>query len=448
MNHLELKVALQQQLKLTPQLMQSMQVLQMNSHELSDYLNTITQENPLLEQDDSQALRSAYEDLRQKASWLDGGVYGATFTHGESHAPEQATHDKELDSLASFLCDQLERKRLAKDQLALCKYIAQMVDEDGRLFQEDLDDLSKLKIPQSMIDQAVTQVQTLEPVGVAARTLSECLVLQLDRLPHIPTGAREIAQHFLSQLSRKHYGPIAQELGLSLPQIQAVEVCLAKLEPFPGRGFQTAEPTVYVRPDLFIVELDGVFQVILNEYYLPTIRINDFYAKLLKESEEAESRAYLADKLQQAKSLLNALSRRGSTLQACANAVLETQFAFFAGTTTELSPMQLSTLAQTLDVHPSTVSRALRGKYLQCRQGTFPMRYFFSHAVGSFGLSEQAIKGRIAKLLKGESPQKPLSDQKLCNLLEQDGIYLARRTVTKYRMELGVPSSTARKVRK
>lgn len=447
MNELVLKATLQQQLKLTPQLMQSMEVLQMNSQELVDYLGRITEENPLLEQDDSHALRTAYEELRQKASWLDGGVYGATFAHGGSELPERGTTDKETDSLCAFLCDQLERKRLPKPQLALCRYIAELVDEDGRLSPEDLEGVAALKIPQTMIAQAIETLQCLEPAGVAARSLPECLVLQLQRMNPIPTGAIAIAQNFLTELSRKHYGPITKELGLSIPQIEAVQDCIATLEPHPGRTFAPAEPTVYVRPDVFIVELDGELQVVLNEYYLPKISISNYYTKLLKDSGEADTRTYLAEKLQQARWLLNSLERRGSTLQQCATAVLETQRGFFAGNTTELAPMKLVSLADQIGVHPSTVSRALRGKYLQCRQGTFAMRYFFSHAVREDGLSEQAIKGRMLKLLKAESPQKPLSDQKLCTLLAQDGIQLARRTVTKYRLELGFGSSTARKVR-
>ncbi|WP_409968296.1 RNA polymerase factor sigma-54 [Bengtsoniella intestinalis] len=447
MHDLVLKAVLQQQLKLTPQLMQSMEILQMNSQELLDHLGRITEENPLLEQDDSHNLRQAYEELRQKASWLDGGVYGATFAHGESETPQQGAHDKDMDSLSAFLCDQLERKRLPKGQLALCRYLAQLVDEDGRLFQEDIDGLTALKIPQTMVDQGVALLQSLEPTGVAARSLEECLTLQLQRLKSVPDGTFDIVANYLTQLSRKHYGAITKDLRLTLSQIQKAEACIASLEPHPGRTFQPAEPTVYVRPDVFVIDLDGELQIVLNEYYLPRISISAYYTKLLKESDEADSRTYLTEKLQQAKWLLNALERRGSTLQQCANAVLETQRNFFAGHSTDLAPMKLSTLAEQIGVHPSTVSRALRGKYLQCRQGTFPMRYFFSHAVGEDGLSEQAIKTRIAKLVKEESPQKPLSDQKICTLLEEDGIQIARRTVTKYRIELGFGSSTARKKR-
>ena len=148
--------------------------------------------------------------------------------------------------------------------------------------------------------------------------------------------------------------------------------------------------------------------------------------------------------MQQAKWLLNSLERRGSTLRRCADAILEAQRPFFTGETTELAPMGLSSLADALELHPSTVSRATRGKYLQCRQGTYPLRYFFSRAVGG-GPSRQAIKQKLLVLVRNEDPRHPLSDQALCQLLSSGGVAIARRTVAKYRMELGIGSSTVRK---
>ena len=194
-----------------------------------------------------------------------------------------------------------------------------------------------------------------------------------------------------------------------------------------------------------LLELDGQLQAVLNEYYLPRVSISDYYARLLKESDEQETREYLRQKMQQAKWLLNSLERRGSTLRACADAILEAQRPFFAGKTNELSPMSLSSLAEALGVHPSTISRATRGKFLQCRQGTYPLRYFFSRAIGDQGPSQQAVKRKLLELVRSEDPQRPFSDQRLCQLLSAQGIQVARRTVAKYRIELGIQSSTARK---
>lgn len=445
MSLVSLKTELRQDLKLTPQLLQSMEVLQMNSQELLEYLNKVSEENPLVEQEDAHALRSTYEELRQKASWIDAGIHGSTFAHDDSSMPERGTIDSGMESLSAFLCDQLDRKRLPKPLLALTHYIAELVDEDGWLTQEDLDGLLDLNIPQSLIDQALEAVQSLDPAGVGARNLSECLLLQLARRRNVSPAVMDIVAHFLPELSRKHYGPISRELGLTVEEIQAAEKVISALEPHPGRAFQPQEPTVYVRPDIFIVELDGKLQAMLNEYYLPRVSISDYYARLLKESDEKETKEYLQQKMQQAKWLLNSLERRGSTLRACADAILEAQLSFFSGETGELAPMSLSSLAEALSVHPSTISRATRGKFLQCRQGTYPLRYFFSRAVGEQGPSQQAIKRKLLELVKEEDPKRPLSDQKLCQLLSEQGIQVARRTVAKYRIELGIRSSTARK---
>ncbi len=447
MSLISLKTDLRQELKLTPQLMQSMEVLQMNAQELLEYLGRVTEENPVLEQEDSADLRHSYEELRQKASWLDAGPSGATFAHDESTYPERGAVDREMESLSAFLIDQLERKRLPKPLLALTRYMAELVDEDGYLAAEDLNGLEDLKIPRTLIDQALETLQSLEPAGVGAGSLSECLLLQLARQKDIPPAVMDITARFLPELGKKHYGPICRALGLTVEEVQSAERIIATLDPKPGLAFQPSEPTAYVRPDVFIVELDGELKAVLNEYYLPRISVNDYYARLLRESDEKETREYLRQKMQQAKWLLNSLERRGGTLRQCADAILEAQRPFFSGETTTLAPMGLSALAVTLGVHPSTVSRAVRGKYLQCRQGTFPLRYFFSRAVSGPGTSRQAVKQKLAVLLRQEDPRHPLSDQQLCRLLEENGMPLARRTVTKYRLELGIGSSTARRQR-
>lgn len=446
MGMVSLKAELRQEIKLLPQLLQSIEILQMNSQELLEYLGRITEENPVLEQEDTSSLYSSYEDLRRQASWLDGGVYGATFTHedGEFY-PERGAVDRETEGLAGFLCDQLERMRLPKPLLALSKYLAELLDVDGRLDEEDLDGLRALKIPEELIRQALQTVQSLEPAGVGARSLSECLLLQLQRIKNASSAAQKIAERFLAELSRKHYGPILRELDITMEELERAEREIAALEPHPGRAFEPAEPVVYVRPDVFIVEVDGELKAVLNDFYLPRLSISTYYTRMLKDSDEKETKSYLRDKLQQARWVLNSLNRRGSTLRRCAEAVLEAQRPFFTGRTGELSPMSLTTLSDAMELHPSTISRATRDKYLQCRQGTYPLRYFFSRAVGAQGPSRQAVKQKLLFLVKNEDPRRPLSDQRLCELLAENGVQVARRTVAKYRMELGLGSSSIRR---
>jgi len=442
MSLVQLKTELRQELKLTPQLLQSMEVLQMASQELLEYISRMAEENPLLDQSDPP--ETAYEALRRQAGWIDGGLGNrGTFVHEEG-ALEAGQTDRELESLSAFLRDQLHRLRLPKPLAALCGYLAELVDEDGYLSQEDLDGLAGLRIPQALTDQALETLQSLDPPGVGARSLSECLLLQLSRRGGADPAAMDIAARFLPELGRKHYAAIARKLGVDEAAVRRAERTIASLDPYPGRAFQPAGPTAYIRPDVFVARLDGELKVVLNDYYLPRVSVNDYYLRLLKSSGEKETRDYLRQKLQQAKWLLDSLERRGSTLRRCAEAALEAQRPFFTGETGDLVPMTLSDLARRLELHPSTVSRAVRGKYLQCRQGTYPLRYFFSRPIGG-GVSRQAAKQALLALVREEDPRHPLSDQALCRLLADRGIQTARRTVTKYRLELGIGSSAARR---
>lgn len=446
MDLVSLKAELRQQLKLTHQLLQSMEILQMNTQELTEFLQKAAEENPLLEQESPSSLADEYEELLRRASWLDSGAPAATFTHEERTPWERGRTDRELDSLEAFLRDQLERLHLPKPLLALCEYLAELVDGDGYLAQEDLDGLRELSVPQALLDQALETLQSLEPAGVCARDLAECLTLQLSRRGDATPAALDIAGRFLPELGRSHYGLICRELGISLEEVRAAQQLIAGLDPHPGRQFQPEEPAPYICPDIYIVEWDGELRAVLNAYELPRITINDYYVRLLREAPERETQDYLREKMRQAKWLLDGLERRGSTLQRCADAILAAQRAFFSGESGELEPLRLAELAEVLDLHVSTVSRATQGKYLQCRQGTYPLRYFFSRAVG--GTSRQAVKQKLLVLVREEDPRHPLSDQQLSELLSIGGITVARRTVAKYRMELGIGSSSARRHRR
>lgn len=446
MSLIDLKAELRQELRLTPQLLQSMEILQMSSQDLLDYVNRMAEENPLIEQEDISQAQTAYEELCQKVSWLDNRPVGGFLPSADSLAEYGAT-DHALDSLTAFLCDQLERKKLPKPLLTLTKYMAELLDENGWLAQEDLDELAELNIPEELICQALETLQSLEPAGIGARNLSECLLLQLDRQENTSPLLRELVTRFLPELGKKHYGPIRQELNVSTAEIVEAEAVIAALDPRPSQAFQPSAPVEYIRPDIFIVELDGTLRAILNEYYLPRISMNDYYIRMLKTTDEKDAVEYLRQKMQQAKGLISGLERRNTTIQRCAEEILAVQHEFFAGNAATPVPMTLSSLAEALSLHPSTISRATRGKYLQCRHGTYPLRYFFGRSLGQAEYSTQMIRQRIWELIQNEDPTHPLSDQKICKQLETEGIQIARRTVAKYRVELRLDASNIRKRR-
>lgn len=443
MSYISLKTELCQQLWLTPKLLQSMELLQMNSFDLQEFLNKITEENPVLETEDSSDLQYAYNELRQKASWIDAGICGTTFSH-DRYQQEAGSLDKNLEGLQPFLTDQLERLHLSEPTFALAKYMVRLLDEDGYLSDEDLSELQKMNISNEVILKALHVVQCLEPAGVGARTLSECLSLQLRRRKDVSPAIMEIVEKYLTELSQKQYGVICRKLGITLKEVLNAEKVISELEPRPGQAFCSEKTVMYIRPDVFIVEESGDLNVILNEYYLPRVSISDYYLKLFRESEEKEIKDYLRNKLRQARWLISGLERRGSTLQKCAEAVALIQKEYFKGQTNELRPMSVVSLAQELNVHPSTISRATCNKYIQCKQGTFPFRYFFNRDCGG-DISAQAIKQKLRMLVKEENFKHPLSDQTICEILSKSGATISRRTVAKYRFELGIPSAAKRK---
>ena len=437
----EVRSQLRQELRLTPQLLQSMEVLQMNAQELLEYINRAADENPVLEREEPAVLQAEYRALCRRVGWLDAS--------GTAQRPQEdvfaGNADGELESLEAFLLDQLSRLRLPQEMEALCRYMVGLLNDDGFLLQEELDSLQELRLPQEMVQQALAILQRLEPAGVAAQDVAECLWLQLQRKGETDGVVLTVARRYLSQLGRRHYGAIARELGVSEQAVRSAQEKIAALNPYPCRGFGVGETTEFIRPDMFVVELDGTLQVVLNEYYLPRLTVSAYYTELAGKTEDKETLAYLRQKLRRARELLQNLERRGATLRRCGAAVLRRQMPFFTGESGELQPMTMQELAQELEVHPSTVTRSLRGKYLQCRQGTYPVRYFFSADTG--GVSRQAVRQKLLKLIKQEDSAQPLSDEKLRQLLEEQGVTVARRTVAKYREELRIPTASARRKR-
>ena len=442
MKTMKMDTQLRQELKLTPQLLQSIQLLQMNATELSEYLAQIMEENPALEQESDSAVETRMAELRERVGWITPSfpVHASeTGILGEPGRP-----DREAESLGAFLRDQLGRQKISKNLLALTEYLVELIDEDGYLAQEDLDDLVNCRIPENAIQEALGILQSLEPAGVAARSLSECLLLQMSRKEGPFFHADEIISRFLPELSRKRYSAIAKKLDIPLEDVFAAEGLIKKLNPHPGRSFSVPDTAPFIIPDVYLFEEDGKWDYVLSDYYLPRVTINDDYLRLLEETEDEETRDYLRDRMQQAKWLMRSLSQRGKTLRRCVDWIFHKQQGFFTGATEELRPCGLSELAEALDLHPTTVSRAIRGKYLQCRQGVFPLNHFFPRSAAG-GIARSTAKQRLFSLIQAENVSRPLSDQRLCELLAEQGIVLSRRAVTKYRMEMGIAPSSVRK---
>lgn len=438
---------LKQALHISPQILQSTQILQMNAQELREYVDKVLEENPVLDKAPEHEAQREFQELCRQAGWIGGQGVRTGPSGEEPYHPEAGVWDAAMTSLQAFLSDQLSRKALSKPLHELCMYLAQALDKDGFLEQEDIDAVCALGVSQELVQQAVSALQELEPAGVAARDLSECLLLQLRRMPEDTTLAQRIAANYLPLLGKKRWHTLAEKLGVSEQEVQQAAALISRLSPHPGR-METTESVLpeYITPDVFIVKRGDALEVVLNDFYVPQIRINGYYASLLIETRDPETKEFLRQNMQRAQSVMANMERRRKTLERCAQLILMTHLPFFQGATPCLAPFMQKEAAELMGVHASTLGRCIHGKYLQCRQGTYPLQYFFPRPINGAGrCSEQAVRIKLAQYIKDEDPRHPLSDQRLSELLHGEDIPAARRTVAKYRELMGIPPAYGRK---
>ena len=430
---------LTQSLQLSPGLLQSMNILQMNTQELGEYLCHLAEENPVLEEDPETHRGRAWEELRANAPWV---------AASSGDLPEGSTPE-ETGTLARFLRDQLARQKLTKPLEALCLYLVELLDDRGYLLQEDLEDLLATGVPEPLLLEGVFLLQCLEPAGIAARNLGECLALQLDRLPGDHALPRAmVTGHHLEALSKGHYAAISKALDAPVSAVQAAADIIRGLNPRPGAAWVQAAPTVYICPDAWVVETREGLSLVLNQWDLPRFRLSGTYLQLLENTEDPQVRQYLQEKLQEGRWLLHCVARREDTLVRCLELLMHRQAEYFTGKLQAPAPLSRYALAEALELHPSTVSRTLRHKYLQCREGIFPLSHFFPRRVGDGAAprSPLMIKTTIARLIGEEPLGRPLSDEAIRSHLAEEGLSISRRTVAKYREALGLPSSFRRRI--
>lgn len=452
---MSLVLAQQQKQALSPQMVQSMELLQMASQELLEHLEAAAQENPVLELHETYDDSKQETDLHRKQEWLE-----STDFQNRSYHRQDSEHDVDFlnkygavedyaETLYDHILTQLNGLSLPPETAACAKFLAGCLEKNGWL-EEDLSSLAReLGQSEEIMNRALAVVQSLDPAGVAARNLSECLCLQLLRRRPVDELAVRIAGEQLDALAKNHYGAIARALGASCGEVQRACGLIRSLEPRPGAKFAPYERPAYITPDIILVSLSGQTELLLNDRFLPTLNINSYYARLMKESGDDHVKDYLADKVNQAKWMIRAMEQRRKTLLACTECIVNAQEDFFRQGG-QLKPLTLADVAEQVGVHESTVSRAINGKYLQCASGTYPLSHFFVRrlSAGTQGgeLSSAAAKALLKRLIEQEDKRKPLSDQKLCERMAEQGCGLARRTVAKYREELGIPGTAGRKL--
>lgn len=458
--HMELSMKLKQNQALSPQMMQSMEILQMGSQELLEYIEETAQENPVLEVDERYDRQDEFDVMRRKLEWLESTdvqnrVYHQQDAEDDGTGPisNYGTMEEQEENLYYYVLSQLNMLDLPAGVMAAAEYVVESLNGNGWL-DEDVPALAAgIGCDAACMEAAVGAVQSLDPAGVGARSLSECLRLQLIRRGGDGGLALSIVDGFLDALSKNRYGVIARELGASAEEVREACALIRSLNPRPGTGFSARENLTYITPDIVVVSFPDHFELLTNDYFFPSLRLSGYYQGLMKETGDREVKEYLTNQVRRARWVVRSIEQRRNTLMECAECILELQEDFFRRGPGHLAPMSLSDVARRLGVHESTVSRALKDKYIQCSMGVYPLIYFFSRGLGApTGIpgapgpaSPDVAKALLKRLIAGEDQCKPLSDQKLCELMGKEGCGLSRRTVAKYRDELKIPSAAGRK---
>lgn len=437
----ELRQELRQTQNLSPQMIQQLQLLQMNTVQLQEYLQQSIMENPVLELTGTAAVVSAPPaPLRLRPRDEANAAYGDSSPREREIPAGRQGEVFFIDHIRGQLRDAPQLHREIELLLA-CLTPSGWIEEDPAVLAQ------QSGLQREKLDRALQMIRAAEPAGVGAADLKDCLLLQLRREEPVDLLACAIVEEHLDTLSRSQLSRIARATHAKLPEVQRACRHIRRLNPRPANGFAGGDVPAYTVPDLVAVREGGAWCVRPEEGFLPRLQISSYYIRLMEQCQEDEVREYLQEKLQQAEGLMLAVHSRRQTLVRCMEAILSLQPEYLEEG--HLRPMTLSDAARRAGVHPSTVSRAIRGKYLQTPRGVVALSELFSRQVSGgqgSGLSRQAAKGMLRALMEAEDPAEPLSDQALCSALERQGHTLARRTVAKYREELGfLPASGRRK---
>ncbi|MDD3604210.1 MAG: RNA polymerase factor sigma-54 [Kiritimatiellae bacterium] len=464
------------QMILAPQLRQSLEILQLPVLELQSVIQQELEQNPALEEYDApQAapetpaeppapepetdnnkemdFKEDYEILlKLDDDWREFYQQSQTLQRWTPDDAERREHFLDSmvqsESLQEHLMAQLPMAGLEQEDRRIGELLIGSITSDGYLSTSIEELAASTGYSVQKLNEVLAVIQGFDPVGVGARDLSDCLLLQLRRRGLDQSPAANMVRLHLNDLAARKYARIAKEMNLPLETVQETARVIAALEPKPGRAF-AAESTNFIHPEITIRKVDGEYMVQLDDDHLPHIRISRHYHKLLEDpATPADVKNYVQEKIRSGMFLIKSINQRQQTIHRIVRELVKTQRDFFEHGLSHLRPLTMSAIADELGIHETTVSRAISGKYVATPQGTYDLRYFFAsgyaHADGQ-QVSNKTVKEALANLVAKESPSHPLSDQALAGALRENGFNVARRTVAKYREELKILPSHLRK---
>ena len=463
---LDLKLA--QKLVMTPQLQQAIKLLQLSRLEMSQVVYQEMLENPVLEdanleadQEDAEVKtdddRVAGEEERavdlfdlKWDSYMDGDDYSGDVAYFPED-DEKPSYEQTLSSkigLSEHLAWQLRLVTTTDLENKLGQIIIGNIDEDGYLRDVTLEELAAAAdATVEQAEAALRLVQDLDPPGVAARDLRECLLIQARQLGLTGTIVEEIIHDHMEDLEKKRYSVIAKALKVTIKDVQLAANAIEALEPKPGRPFASSQ-VQYIVPDVYVVKKDGSYVILLNDEGMPRLRVSPFYKNLMTQGGDEATKDYIETKLRSAQWLIKSIEQRNKTIYRVAESIVVRQKDFLDKGIDYLKPMILKDVAEDIGMHESTISRVTTSKYVHTPQGMYELKYFFSGSIASISgddLSSITVRNLIHKTINEEDPKNPLNDRQIVNILKSKNIDIARRTVAKYRGELKMPPASARK---
>ena len=488
---LELQQKQELQQKLSPQQIQYIKLLQLNTLDLEQRIKEELEENPLIEegldeeeQREEEELDATAEEMENELETEDEEEFdvedllnSSDDLYGYKANPNYSGDDEDRDrpmpsdrTLAERLKDQISFLNLSETDEIIAEQIIGSIDEDGYLRREVdsiIDDIlfnHGVEIDEEDVERVLKQVQSLDPAGIAARDLQECLLIQLYRMNDDVDGrntAIEMLEDHYKSFTMKHFGKLKKRLGVDDRELKsAFDLIQQRLDPKPGEG-EFSEQTNYITPDFTVRWVDGEFVITLNGRNAPNLHISRHYRRMLeklrsqKKSDDEdegdidqETRKFLKNKFDSARWFINSINQRRHTMSLVMDAIVQLQEDFFRYGKGNLKPMILQDVAEIIDMDISTVSRVVNGKYVQTEWGVFELKYFFSEGLETVDggeVSNKEVKAELQRIVDNEDKTDPLSDQKLADRLEEKGFKIARRTVSKYRKHLGIPVARLRK---
>jgi RNA polymerase sigma-54 factor len=477
----KLHLKLSQKLIMTPSLQQAIKLLQLSKLELQEVLNQELLENPLLEETAEEAKaeetpaeeqeaaktdteeppkkeetqekeKDSFDEIDYDAYFQDYIEYGYN-PRGMGEEHEEFPIENTLTrppNLSDHLTWQLSMSDASPRTKEIAQFIIGNIDEDGYLRASNEEIMSAGGHEAADVETAVAAVQSLDPIGVGARDLRECMLLQLRFLEIEEPLVEVIVRDHWDEFMQRKFVPLAKTLGIDLKTLEGIVEIIKHLDPKPGRKYSN-ERAIYVEPDVHVHKVGDEYIIVLNEDGMPKLRINSGYRSMLNSmdsKQDGETVNYIKDKIRSAVWLIKSLDQRQRTIYKVAESIVKHQREFLEKGIDYLRPLVLRDVADDIQMHESTVSRVVSNKYMHTPRGLFLMKYFFHSGIDSEtgeDISSLTVKKKIKAFIDGEDPRKPLSDSKIMKILNDEGINIARRTVAKYRDELNIPSSTDRK---